>query len=437
MKNILVITLFSACSYVGSSEPATILTGEPVPDICFDDVHYGTQRAFSTKDLHGKPAIIYFFSLGCHASFESLPQLELIYEQYKLKVDFILVGLDFDDNIQGNYDVYRKKYNLHLPVAFDQTVYKQYSIYNVPYVVWINRDGIVHAETNVVNADHVVRLIKGLPFTLIDYSKNGRETLMNVDTKKPFLITGNIEQDTAFIQRSLLSQWKKGMPVAMPSAEGPQSPLANLNSVQVYGRELADLYRMAYFGRTYAWGVDDTVAYGNFHYGLSLEIRDKSKFESDYDTGKNLFCYSLIMPKNRTPEQIMALMRRDLKNFFGYDVTVEEREMPYLALVATDRAKRNLLNTGKRGKSFNDMISIRLVNVPMRNVVTAVSTYTDLVTKNLPLIDETGIKDNIDISFHAVLTDFDDIRTALHEQGLNIVKKKKPMKVIVIRAAKN
>lgn len=437
MKNILVVTLLSACTYVGSSEPATIQTGETVPDICFDYVHYGTQGTFSARHLHGKPAIIYFFSLGCHASFESLPQLERIYEQYKHKVNFMLVGLDFNDNIQGNYEVYRKKYNLHLPVAFDRIVYKQYSIYNVPYVVWINTDGIVHAETNAVNADHVVRLIKGLPFTLIDYSKNGRKALMKVDTRKPFLITGNIKQDTAFIQRSLLSHWKKGMPVAMPSAKAPQSPLANLNSVQVYGRELADLYRMAYFGRTYAWGVDDTVAYGNFHYGLSLEIQDKSKFESDYDVGKNLFCYSLIMPKVRAPKQIMASIRRDLKNFFGYEATVEEREMPYLALVATDKAKRDLPNIGKRGKSFNDMISIRLVNVPMRNVVTAVSTYTNLVTKNLPLIDETGIKDNIDISFHAVLTDFDDIRKALHQQGLNIVEKKKPMKVIVIRDTEN
>lgn len=437
MKKTLILMLFSACTYIGSSEPATIQTGETVPDISFGNVHYGEQTKFSTRDLHGKPAIIYFFSLGCHASFESLPQLELIYEQYKHKVNLILVGLDFDDNIQGNYEVYRKKYNLHLPVAFDQTVYKQYSIYNVPYVVWITKDGIVHAETNVVNADHVVKLIKGLPFTLIDYSKNGRETLMEIDPKKPFLITGNIEQDTVFVQRSLLSKWKKGMPMAMPSAEAPQSPLENLNTVQAFGRELADLYRMAYFGRTYAWSVDDTLAYGNFHYGLLLELQDKSKFESNYEVGKNLFCYSLIMPKKRTSEQIMALMQRDLKNFFGYDVSVEEREMPYLALVATDKAKENLPNIGERGKSFNDMISIQLVNVPMRSVVIAASIYTNLVIKDLPLIDETGIKDNIDISFHAMLTDFDDIKRALHQQGLNIVEKKKPMKVIVIKDAES
>jgi hypothetical protein len=416
-----------------SNDNPSIQIGKCIPEITFDNVINLSPRKFSTKSVDEKPIIMYFFSTACRASFQHFPEMHQMYSAHKQNFNLILIGIDLEDNVRGIYEKYSQKYDLNLPVTFDKTVYKQYHINSVPHVIWIDKNGTVQAITNVVDQGYLKQFIEGKEFDFISYSPEGNAKLRDFNPDEPFLLNGNGGEAQDFVQRSLLSEWKIGMPIDMPWAESNKSPLEGLKFLQVIGRELADLYRIAHFGKTYAWHPGDS-AYGNYHYSLILEIEDKFKFESDYNLGKNLFCYSQILPpEKRNPAQMMEVMQRDLKNFLGYDVVVETRMMRYLSMVATDKARMKLINRGKSDVSSSSLTHVDFTNKSITSLISFLSYNLNLVLNDLPLIDEMGIHGNIDIAFSAIMTDLMDVKRALQKQGLDIVQKERPMKVIVIR----
>ena len=412
-----------------------IETGQSIPEIVFDNIINYPQARFSTKELNGKPAIMYFFSTGCKASFAHLSEINHIYNTHKQNFTLIMVGMNLDDDIEKVYEEYRRKYNLNLPVTFDKSVHKKYEIRGVPYVIWIKENGIVQALTNVLDEGYLKTFIDGKEFDFISWGPDARK-LSRFDRDEPFLINGNGGEPQAFIQRSLLAEWKIGMPNDVPFANPNKSPLRGLKFLQAIGRGLGDLYRLAYFGKIY-WNPEDSV-YGRFHYSPILDINDKSVFQSDYNLGKNLFCYSQVLPADRrNPEQMMDVMQRDLKNFFGYDVVVETRPMPYLSLVVTDKTKmKSLITDGVPGRSSSSLIHVDYINQPVSGLIRLLDLQLNLGRKDLSLIDETGIQSNIDISFKGITTDFDEVRRALQTLGLDMLKREKPMKVIIIKDGK-
>lgn len=410
---------------------------QSIPEFKFNKVQYGTSQQFSTRELNGKPTVLYFFSINCASSFRHFQEIYEVYAANRNDLNILLVGIDLRDKIQEHYEVYRRKYNLKLPIAFDSVFYKRYSIRAVPNVVWIDKSGIVKAITNVLDKEYVRKFIAGEIFDFIDYSAEGKSKWRKFDVNSPFLIGGNGGVDTAFSQRSLFTEWKIGMPNEMPWAEPNKDPLEGIKYLQVIGRELGDLYRIAYFGKTYRWHYGDS-ANGNYHYSPILEIKDKSKFESDYSLGKNLFCYSQILPQERrNPREMREVLKRDLKNFLGYDVTIEYREMPYLSLTLSRDARSALITKGgDRKKSTSSLTHINSINRPISDVLTFLSYNLGLVETDRPIVDETGMEGNIDIQFNAIMTDLDDVKRALREKGLLLVEKKKRMKCIVIRESK-
>lgn len=413
----------------------SLRTGQPIPRIVFDSIVNSTQIKFSTKELHGKPAILYFFSTGCKASFAHFSKISELYNAHKKDFTLIMVGIDLEDNIQGVYQKYSRKYNINLPTAFDKVEYKKYNIRGVPRVIWIRKDGVVQAITNILDEGYLEKFVAGREFDFINRGAGAREPI-DYNPEEPFLINGNGGESEDFIQRSLLAEWKIGMAHYVPFAKPNESPFQGLKFLQVIGRDLGDLYRLAYFGRTY-WYPEDSV-FGHVRYSPILEIEDKSKFESNFSLGKNLFCYSQVLPfERRNPDQMMEVMQRDLKNFFGYDVEVEMRQMPYLSLVVSDTAKMKSLTSNRRlGESSSSLIDINYIDKPIFNLVALLNFRLNLVLIDLPLIDETGIRNNVDVSFKAIMTDLSEVKAALQKLGLDVVKKKRLMKVIVIRESK-
>lgn len=400
----------------------------------FNDIFNSERKVFSTANANGKPTVLFFISTACTSSFSQLSRIDELYLSHKHDLNMLLIGIDLDDNIREHYQRYKEKYDLHLPIAFDKTVYRQYAIKAVPTVIWIDKFGFIQAITNVFAEKYIDRIIAGEQFEFIDYSREGKER-RSTFTGKKLLVSSFIRNgDTTLIQGSWLARWSIEMPTYMPSSIPPNSPLKGLEYLQVMGRDLSDLYRIAYFGRTYAWEPDDTVAYGHFHFSPRIEIKDRVNFSADYNLGLNLFCYSQILPLHkRTPSEMMKVMQRDLKNYFGYRVKIVDRKMPYLALVANDKSRKRLsVRNENTYESTVSLINVNYVNVPVSRLIHLISNNNKLTLVDRPLFDETGIKSNISISLNAIMTDLDDVKAALRRYGLDIVEKRRTMKVIVI-----
>jgi hypothetical protein len=196
------------------------------------------------------------------------------------------------------------------------------------------------------------------------------------------------------------------------------------------------LYKAAYFGTPITWTSTDSF-YGKYSHSLVLEIKDKHPFMYNKDTNDLRFCYSQILPKGKaTAGKMMQVMQRDLQNYFEYDVSIETRKIPCLRLTATPEARKMLATKGGVKNMEFAFSGIDYRNVNVKTLIGCVSYYGNLDTKDLSIIDETGITGNIDIKFDAAVTDFEEVKAALQKQGLDIVPGEKEMKVLVLRDPK-
>jgi hypothetical protein len=200
---------------------------------------------------------------------------------------------------------------------------------------------------------------------------------------------------------------------------------------QIAGRDLASLYKFAWFGQPY-WVAWDTLHYYNYWREPVLALRDSSLFQYNYDAYTGLYNYSLIVPREKsTKEYLMKTMQRDLENNVGFTAIVETRMMPYWKLTATPQAKKKLLSTHtkpERVENGPEIINVKAI--PIEELVAHIIHYS---SGPMPIINETGITERIDINLEAAFIDIEDVRSALRKYGLLLEKSMKPMKVLVVK----
>jgi hypothetical protein len=203
----------------------------------------------------------------------------------------------------------------------------------------------------------------------------------------------------------------------------------NKAGFQITGVPLGKLYQYAYLGRVY-WGLNDTF-YGKVSPELALEISDSSDFKIDFKA-LNLFNYSLFVPPGKAnTNYLMQVLQRELKNYFGYEASIENREMPcWLLQLRKDTTV--LFKPTKSFKShYEDAMGMQIDSGQLGELIFGLSDYCPL--DRLAIYDETGIDYPIDIEFKALMTDFNEVQNELHSHGLELVKGKKWMKTVVIR----
>ena len=195
------------------------------------------------------------------------------------------------------------------------------------------------------------------------------------------------------------------------------------------------------------------TAYGDYWYRPLLEVSDEEPLNKDWDKSKDLWHYSLIVPKKKVrADLIQKTMQRDLSMYFDYEVTVETREMPCWFLRAKPGAAQSLATKTPGAKLGTKEIldaGEKLVHGTNRDVRDFIYQLAMLVSRSRifrdtgPIINETGIKGEIDFiipakAFEAYRkNDFEGYRDMLkNHTGLYLEKGTKPMKVVVIRDSK-
>jgi thiol-disulfide isomerase/thioredoxin len=410
--------------------------GEEIPNFSLNEVQYYSKPNVTKADLKGKPAILDFFSIGCSSCFASFPKTNELNKKFGDSVNIILVGKEHE-NIRTIYENFRKRLNLHMPVAYEDKLLERWKIQGFPRVIWIDAKGVVKAvtETTQLDAENIQSLIDGTPFSFkTDYSyKEDNTTIF----EEPLLIGGNGGDDSDFSFRSVLYPWDPATRQMIPTSldrllnkEVRNNLKMDFYGFQCTGASLWQLYMQAFLGREPY--VDNK---GNWYNAPILEISDPSKFEHDYGTGTNVYNYSIIVPEQKgSAEYIKKLMQQDLERYIGFSGSIEKRLAPYWRVSVSERAKARLRtrHASVEPAVKGDFAGRKYMNVPISSVFAVVTSF-----KGLSIVDETGIDFNVDIEMNVDMTNEDAVMGELRRHGLNFTKAEKERTVLVIRDAPN
>jgi hypothetical protein len=177
-----------------------------------------------------------------------------------------------------------------------------------------------------------------------------------------------------------------------------------------------------------------------------LEVKDKEPFQWNYRSTDNKFNYSLrVPPEKATARFLQFAMQRDLTNYFGYEVHVEERLMPCWNVVLLPYADRKLISATP-GQPYERTMqvdgTVTYSNAGMRDIIFYLASfygfgildYHKLPVEDIaPFVDATGFKGTFDFYYQPSFRDsFEGYRQYLNTLGLDVVKGKKKTKVIII-----
>lgn len=429
IKVFFLLSALLATTYT-NADPGNPVFGEPSPDFTLHGISNWKKKTASLKDFKGRWLVIDAWTVGCVSCPASFPKMNELHNRLRDKATFLILGKEHR-LARSWYERYRLRDNLVLPYVFDSLFFEKFGIRTVPKLIIIDPNGILVTITvDKPSVEKLNALFQGSnPFQHMV----AEEDKIDFDSGKPFALHNNGGPDDQFLFRTMLTRWKRGQTVEDPDFSGQNNwNTNNKNGMQMLGMPLELLYQHAYFDRGY-YTFQDTAFYGKLWRGVVLELKDSSLFHYDYRTGQNIFCYSLLVPDSlATTERLREQMKKDLQNYFGYKVAIEQRDMPVWEARAT-RNLEHLHSGGGRQKEFssfgsNDRFGYQ--NVPVYYLW---NTIANLHQEQPPIIDKTGIDFNIDMELDALPTDFDSIIAGLEKQGIKLVKSTKKMKVIVIR----
>ncbi|RAW01572.1 TlpA family protein disulfide reductase [Pseudochryseolinea flava] len=432
MKTILtlILLLIQAC-FTADAQPSSrteyIEAGMIAPAIQFKNVQYAKTNFSTLHDLRGKFVVLDFWTKGCAGCIATFPKLNSMQKALQEKAQIILIGNNNRKNkgIEAMYEKFRTKQQLDITVSYDSTLFERFNIRSVPHVIIINTLGEVVSVTyaDQISTEKIEALIEGKSVAF--NPKNDAEVSPKVAAIAKDQQTDKVK---TMLSGSMLSAWQPGQRIGIQTR---LDALIHLGYFEVTGATLTQLYNYAYVGFE-DWAFVDSL-YGKFHRELVLEVNDTRTFNVNYDTGNGLFNYYLKPSNpNSSLADLKILMQQDLFQQFGYSVKIEEREMPVWILTATKKARTSLRSAKTNSIVKGDHSGWTFQNIPLSQILMTIRDYHD---GQPPIIDDSGITANVDLSLNVLMTDFKEIKRSLEEQGLVLTKACKKMKVLVLRDA--
>ncbi len=426
----LLIILFCCLGHhvVGQARDRDLQTfpevGKTCPDITVYHIEGFKDSTASVKSFQGKWLVLDFWTKSCTVCIASLPKVQNMAESFKDKVQFMMVAKqDKEQQIVPLFHLLKKRVGFTVPCAFDSLLFNRLKVESTPYIIVVDPNGIVRAFTESLTETQMGLLIQGKEAHLRNYYRSN-ESAKSIN-----------EQTVEREQGKNISLFNS----SISFSNDPNAPIhvtTNLAQAVSEGKLLEQgvplfrLYNLAYFGK-YLWN-DESAEYGGQSIYPVLEMRDSGYFKTKHD-GAGLFSMAInMLEPGTTQELLMNFLQTQLCLTFGYAAELETRKMPYWKLILTDTTYRNKLVTKGGEKSFKGLPhgSFSARNYPLKKILSKISYE---LNPTLPFINETSINGNIDIDMNCIMSDLEDVRKALKENGLDLVKSEKDMRVIVIR----
>jgi len=392
--------------------------------------------------------MIDFWATWCSSCIKSMPKLDSI--QKKFSEDMIVLQVTSESKETVKRFLNKSKFlkGINLPSITSDTVLRRYFVYSIlPHMVIIDKNGVV---SGITTAEEIT-LAKIENYLATNTLKTKVKTdITDADSYKPFLIGGlgkTYQLDRQMlVHSSILTRFVDNL-----GSTETTSPLFSDGSVKLISKNasVAGLFCMAFTAKLKPYVRENNPDFylrmqsrtiweakdSTLHYwiGRNREEWRKIPVEQKY------FTYEIILPQKDSVkifDYTIKELNRIFGDMYGIEGVREKRKVKCLALVRTDEKDRLRSKGGNQEVNLGpDKDFMSLKNATIDFMLWGLLTYY-MSRYPMPIVNETGYVDPIDVEIHADLSDPIAVGKALNKYGLDFALVERELDMIIIRDKK-
>lgn len=427
MKHIIGLLAMLLPIFCGAQSPPVraLSIGDTVPDITLTNVYNYPDSVIRLSDLKGKLVILDFWATWCGSCIEAFPKMQELQEDFGEKLQVILVNTYEGDSIQRvksflNKFKQRTGQNIELPFSLLQSSLHEYFPFKfIPHYVWIGKDGKMIAITsqNEINKENIETTYNGDVSYL-----HKKEDLLDFDSDRPLFMDNDSSNSNRFIYRSILTGYIEGVGTGSGIDRGIDGRITRF---YMLNNSPMSLLRNAYAGNM------------NFPSNrLFIESKNADLFRrtnpDNSSIYNNSYCYEIIIPP-AGKEELQEYLQQDIERFFNVTVRKEVRKVKCLIIKKTAKSNNIVSKDGVPIVDINKSSHKNfLQNQPLSAFITILNGLA--ATRQMPLIDETKISNNIDLQlpFQFQQLNLPDLKSFLIRSGFKVSEGYRKVEVLLI-----
>ena len=372
----------------GLSHLVALKPGDKIPDAVWNqslELNYfnGKKKTIKFSDLKGKLILLDFWSTGCPSCIEGIPDMELIQQRFKDKVQVVMVNSqrnkDTPERIKKRFKKYEEDFNYTpvLPTILNDTLFTSLLPHNtLPTIGIINPKGqfVLNSYASSITEDIIQDFLKtGVSSRFIEKSEIQNPERINT---RPLVDT------TGLLFCSVMSGYRENYLGVYPAVAYSKGS----SLFQVGNYFLNSCYQLA-FPDAFKGAQSNLFV---FDESITKEFTD---LIYDFKTTKGQFWYQLYLRDSITQELAFDYFRKALTERFR--VAVERKKGAVAAYALSLDVSRPLWKT-KGGMYMNSVDkgneSLIMQNMPLNGVIGFIRS-----TLDKPVIFEGKSAERIDL----------------------------------------
>ena len=390
--------------------------GDTIPDVILKNVINYNSPSIRLSDHKDKLIIVDFWGTTCVPCIQHLPIIYKLQKEFANQVFFLPVDIDtkYDPPAKIEKFFAQRKKAFDLPSVVMDTVMK--NLFHPQYLglyVWIKNEKVFqYTDAEAITSDNISKALStdSLSLRQIDITVN--------DYEKPLFDDQRGKLPLIYYTRSMLF---------------PYTP--SLNGAGWQTDSTGKVYRVSFINiDPYSLLLAANPAFAHFNERVKNLTGHADLYPADFDTDsarkKNSFCYEAIFPAVSRVKAVRYI-KEDIARYFPYllDSALVTDSCWVLSLSKTKKLKvSNSLKTG----STNIYDKLGLANYFYNKRVSELRMELEHQLK-MPVLDETGYKNNIWVDLPADLTKIELLQQSFAKQGFDLSKKVRPVQYLVIK----
>lgn len=426
MKNIfcrgfmsLAFTLVAAAISLAQTKPLKI--GENLPENVWStplQLVNHPQKTITLNQDKDKLILLDFWNTWCSSCLLNFPKMEELQKQFGDKIKILAVS-NQDRLVLEKFFASKngQRYKNVVSVAGDKMFHQLFPHKGVPYIIWIKDGKMLNTTDGAQVTEKTIQEVLG--------GKNSSlQTVIQMSRERPLMLSENfdLEKGLSMINYSLFAKGRiRGMGFGSGFHRSGQT---------VYGRQFTNMSFLEISSAI----ANEIFQKQNQSFNEKrriIEVKNPKAIDYIKNTevrveDNNLYNYEYIVPQSKA-DSLYPLMLENLSRFADYKITIEKRKVKCLVLKRTSTVDK--LKT--KGSEMSFIFSLSKTNLQNTSLYALVNSLNAVPTISLPIVDETGYSNNIDLTMGAI-SDLNSIRKELMRYDLDLVEAERVLDMLVI-----